>query len=89
MRFAIICLMSFLLVPALGAPHRSNTPPPPYEELPPHHPTPPPSYRDTQGPLGQEGPPSFYLPPISSVISPPSRPPSRGDGGRRYSRRRR
>ncbi|KAM6493717.1 hypothetical protein JOM56_010078 [Amanita muscaria] len=74
--------MSFLLVPALGAPFRSHTPPPPYSESPPPHrpgETPPPSYHD---PLGRESPPPHFLPSISSVIARPPRP--RGDsGGRR------
>ncbi|KIL55947.1 hypothetical protein M378DRAFT_173155 [Amanita muscaria Koide BX008] len=85
MRLVIICLMSFLLVPALGAPFRSHTPPPPYQESPPpHHPgeTPPPSYHD---PLGRESPPPYFLPSISSVIARP-RPRSREE---RSSRRRR
>ncbi|KAM6493751.1 hypothetical protein JOM56_010112 [Amanita muscaria] len=82
MRLVIICLMSFLLVPALGAPRQFHPPPPPpYEEFPPLHPTPPPSYQDA---VGRESPPPYSLPPIS-------RPRSRGENGfgGRSSRRRR
>ncbi|KIL64834.1 hypothetical protein M378DRAFT_24317 [Amanita muscaria Koide BX008] len=50
MRFAIICLVSLLLVPALGTSghQRRSSPPPPYREHPPpylKHPPPPPEQR--------------------------------------------